>query len=424
MFKVYKKRLKLIAAYLHVFLVVTAGPLLWSEAGGVPRTFIIDRDHLELARAIWKQGDPGLKKSIIALLGRARKALKKGPYSITKKKHLPPGKDPHDFLSYGAYYWPNPDTPDGQPWIMKDGHINPASAVDWPVIQTMAREVDVLALAYYFTGQERFAAHAAQLLRTFFIDKSTRMNPNAKYGKIIPGVREGGYSVAGFGYIFRKIYDAAGILESSAPWTVQDRNAFQQWTRAFIHWVETSPYGKEERISGNNHSTFFTMIMMLQALYTGDKSKAQEAFQYFIKKKFPGHYAPDGTQPFEMKRPNNFDYHRVNLMIAFDIAQLARHIGHDDVWHYKPANSGSLRNAIDFLVPYLSMEKEWDRYPNYKFKLSIQNRWILLRRAAVGFKDQELAKIADTLNNKTDWHLINLKYPAAASIAVNRTKEN
>lgn len=404
-----------------LFTTVATG--LFAEAGGVSRSFIIDLENLELARTLWKQGDPGQKKSVRTLRMRAMEALKAGPFSITGKKHLPPGNDPHDFLSYGAYYWPNPDTEDGRPWIMKDCYINPESAVDWPAIKAMALETETLALAYFFTGQERFATHAALLLRVFFIDKKTRMNPHMNYSKIIPGKREGGYSVAGFGYVSRKIYDAAGILESSKSWTSADKKAFQDWTRDFIHWTETSPYGREERASRNNHSTFFTMTAMLQSLYIGDKARARAIFQYYIKKQFPRQFAPDGTQPFEMKRPNNFDYHRTNLMIAFDIAQLARHIGHNDVWHYKSAKSGSLRNAIDFLVPYLSREKEWKRFPKKPFKVTDQNRWGLLRRAAVVLGDPALAKAADSLNNKTDWHFISLKYPAAAVKGLNGTKE-
>lgn len=42
---------------------------------------------------------------------RADEQLKKGPYSVTYKKVLPPSGDKHDYISMGPYWWPNPKRP-------------------------------------------------------------------------------------------------------------------------------------------------------------------------------------------------------------------------------------------------------------------------------------------------------------------------
>ena len=52
---------------------------------------------------------------------RADEHLKKGPYSVTYKKALPPSGDKHDYISMGPYWWPNPKTADGLPYIRRDG---------------------------------------------------------------------------------------------------------------------------------------------------------------------------------------------------------------------------------------------------------------------------------------------------------------
>ncbi len=37
--------------------------------------------------------------------------------------------------------------------------------------------VNTLGLAYYFSGDGKYAEHAGQLIRVWFLDKATRMNP-------------------------------------------------------------------------------------------------------------------------------------------------------------------------------------------------------------------------------------------------------
>ena len=53
------------------------------------------------------------------LLHKADSLLTIKPFSVVNKKVLPPSEDKHDYMSIGPYWWPNPDTPDGLPYIGK-----------------------------------------------------------------------------------------------------------------------------------------------------------------------------------------------------------------------------------------------------------------------------------------------------------------
>ncbi len=45
----------------------------------------------------------------------------------------------------------------------------------------MSNDVSTLALAWYFTQDNRYAQKAAAQLKSWFIDPQTRMNPNLQY---------------------------------------------------------------------------------------------------------------------------------------------------------------------------------------------------------------------------------------------------
>ena len=55
----------------------------------------------------------------------ADKLLAEPDPAVTDKGMTPPSGDKHDYISMGRYWWPNPDTEDGLPYVRRDGHSNP-----------------------------------------------------------------------------------------------------------------------------------------------------------------------------------------------------------------------------------------------------------------------------------------------------------
>src|ERR1044072_5271844 len=62
---------------------------------------------------------------LVKLERDARKALVSGPFSITSKATTPPSGDKHDYMSQAPYFWPDPQRPNGLPYIRRDGDRNP-----------------------------------------------------------------------------------------------------------------------------------------------------------------------------------------------------------------------------------------------------------------------------------------------------------
>src|SRR5437588_2111836 len=90
-----------------------------------PRVFLVDARKLAETKRAVLAGDKTFDAALRKLEGEARKALNGGPFSVTSKAATPPSGDKHDYMSQAPYFWPNPRTPNGLPYIRRDGERNP-----------------------------------------------------------------------------------------------------------------------------------------------------------------------------------------------------------------------------------------------------------------------------------------------------------
>ncbi len=79
-------------------------------------------DALDLLR---KQAAEAHAAALVALRHEADAALKQEPVRVVDKTSVPPSGDKRDYYDLSPYFWPNPNSPDGLPYIFRDGHVNP-----------------------------------------------------------------------------------------------------------------------------------------------------------------------------------------------------------------------------------------------------------------------------------------------------------
>jgi len=85
----------------------------------------------------------------------------------------------HDFYSEGDYWWPNPADPAG-PYVQRDGMTNPDNFVEHRrAMVRMSIHVATLTAAWRLTRDRKYAGHAIDHLRAWFVDPTTRMNPTS-----------------------------------------------------------------------------------------------------------------------------------------------------------------------------------------------------------------------------------------------------
>ena len=307
--------------------------------------------------------DESAKKALKKLIADADKALAVTPPSVMQKTKVPPSGDKHDYMSIAPYFWPNPSTKDGLPYVRKDGKVNPESraeaANDTLRARLVGTTVETLALGYYFTRDEKYAEHAAKVLRTWFLDPATKMTPHFRFAQAIPGVNDG----RGTGLIEARgladAADAAILLAGSKHWSAADQQALLAWGEVYFEWLLGSKNGQDERAAKNNHGTWYDVQAVKWALVLGRKDKAKEICAEAITRRIGVQIQPDGKQPLELVRTASFSYSCFNLLALVRLADLSEHAG-VDLWQHKTTDGRSIRVALDFLVPYLGKEpKPW-----------------------------------------------------------------
>ncbi|UJD89299.1 alginate lyase family protein [Rahnella aquatilis] len=295
------------------------------------------------------------------LLAAADSALKKPELSVTDKGMTPPGGAKHDYLSLSAYWWPDESKSDGLPWIRKDGHVNPASKNDQSDgvrLADFTARVQNLTLAWYFSGEQKYADKAVSLLRTWFITPETRMNPNLNFAQGVPGISPGrNAGVLDGRYFSTRIVDSLVLLRGDPAWTDNDEQQMRAWMQAYLRWLQGSKIAKKEGRTENNHGNWYVTQVSGIAWYLGDNAVIGDMAK-LMKSKLDVQLKPDGTQPAELARTRSFHYSYFNLQAISMMAVLAQKNG-IDLWHYKTPQGGSVLTSLDFMARFTDPSVPW-----------------------------------------------------------------
>lgn len=325
----------------------------------VTEPVLLDMARLDANRTRLRSGDTGLQLAYRSLLARADRLLAYRPVSVVQKRELPPSGDRQDYMSVAPYWWPDTSKPGGVPYIRRDGEVNPESrqCPDKENMPTMCANAWTLALAYHYSGRQDYAGHAASLIRTWFLDTATRMNPHLRYGQAVKGVVDG--RAEGIIETRHLIYalDAVSLLRGSGRWSEADQQGLQSWVRQYLQWMETHPIGLDERGAKNNHGVWYDAQRISFSLFVGDAARAEDVVRQTIGR-LDSQMDERGALTDELARTKSLHYSAFCLQAYLYVAQRARET-RTDLWHAVTPGGRSLQKGIDFLMPYLSGQKAW-----------------------------------------------------------------
>lgn len=307
----------------------------------------------------------------------------------------------HDYYSNGDYWWPNPDTADGLPYIRRDGETNPGNFNEHRrLLRRMRTNVSLLAAAYSLTKEERFAAQAVLTLREFFLDEETFMSPHLSYAQAIPGICDG----RGIGIIdtlhLIDVPFAIETLRSSAHMTETIYQGLKNWFAKYLGWMLTDPNGVAEMNEKNNHSVCFFVQAAVFSLFTDNEKIAdfcRENYKTFLLPQM----AEDGSFPLELARTKPYNY---SIFVLDNMVTLCYLLStkKDNLWEYTLPSGAGIQKGLDFLTPYILDKSSWPYQKDIMHFDAFPVRASFMVFAGISLGRQELIDLFESLPLETD----------------------
>jgi Alginate lyase len=305
---------------------------------------------LQLNDTYWSKVREELKK-------KADESLNKGPWSVTFSKSPAASGNPHDYFSEGPYWWPDNENPGG-PYIRKDGLRNPNRFVcHRNAIEEMSVTVLYLSSAGYLLDKKEYLDRAVEVLRIWFCDEATKMNPHLEYAQAIRGICNGrSIGIIDTVSLLPAIH-ALGYIEAYGEYEVAIKKV-KDWFKSYLNWLTTSEKGIAEKNHGNNHSNWWNTQVAALAALTNQDIIFEDCCNFYKDVIIPTQIGSNGQFIDEITRTNALSYSFYNLDACVLMCEIAFTKG-IDLWNFKTEDGKGIESAVRFLIPYFDNPFLW-----------------------------------------------------------------
>ena len=341
------------------------------------------------------------EKGLAALRERAEDYMNQPTLCVTDRMMRAITGNPHDYASIGTYWWPNPDTPDGLPYVRRDGETTPA-ALDKVTYRELTKRVFYLALAAFYFDSEEYGRAAEKYLYDWHLNPETYMTPHAEYSQAIPGICNGrGIGVIDFSMSSYEVFDAVAILQYLGCISEENVAGLKKWYTDFTDWMLTSENGLTEDTELNNHGTYFDVHMLSAAIFTEREALIKKICDTAYYRRFTLQIEPDGKQPLELARTRALLYSASNTKALMLIANMAARCGYTNyISRDERYGDNAIKKCIDFIYPYY-VSPETFPYQEMKFDfpavIIALLTWADEHFSGMGYKEKALGIAADDL---------------------------
>ena len=300
----------------------------------------------------------------VRILKLADAALSQKPLTITSDVAKYTTGGPNDFYSNGDYWWPDPAKPDGLPYIQRDGQTNPDNFVAHRMVMRTTKDaVAALAAAYKVSGDDKYVVKAAELLKVFFVDAKTRMNPHLAYTQAIPGRHNGSKTGVIDGLHLVEIPVAIKTLEKSKAFDAELAKSLHAWFGEMKTWLLTHKNGIDEGESNNNHAVAYFVQVAVLADFNRDQETLTKCRKRFKDVFVNVQMAADGSFPRETARTKPYAYSIFQLDNMVTLCKVLS-TPEENLWNYEGPEGRSIKKAVAWLYPYLADKSTWPKKPD------------------------------------------------------------
>jgi len=324
-----------------------------------PKTLVAESEAEPIHSAIVRK-EAWTQEPVRRLRAEAEKHMKEGPWSVTSERPASVDIDPHDYYSVAPYWWPNPDNPGG-PYIRKDGQTNPDRFMSNKIaLNAMCDTVFTLGAAAFLLDDPRYLKRASRVIRTWFVDPKTRMNPHLEYSQAIPGANDGRGAGIIDGRVFIRAIQGMEFLAQTGAWDPKEQAAVRRWFEEYLKWLTESNNADDEKRSGNNHASWWTAQVAAVATFVENQAAVKVAFQYYRDQIFSKQIRSDGSAPREEQRTKSLWYSAFNLEAFVTTCRIAQLQG-VDLWQSRAQKDATIATVIEYLQPYLADPHKWKK---------------------------------------------------------------
>lgn len=273
-------------------------------------------NEIEIAKRQFNLGKKEYVEAINKLFGKSNTILtKKDLLTVTIKKNNYVSGSLNDYVSMATYYWPNPKTKTGLPYIIRDGKKNPEvnQIPDQTLFYEFCDRVKFLSLSSYFSNDRKYGNKAVELLNCWFLDPNTLMNPNLNHSQFIKGKNTGRAEGIIDGRFLVNVIDGVILLKKNNYLNDNQYDGIKKWFERYLSWLKSSEIGQKGKNLKNNIGTaYYLQIIAIQS-FLGKENELRQYSNNELMTLFNNQFKVTGAQPHELRRKSPVVYSLANL---------------------------------------------------------------------------------------------------------------
>jgi hypothetical protein len=306
----------------------------------------------------------------------------------------------NDYYSEPEDYFPSKD---GEaPWVRRPSAANPeAFAAHRDLVYELGRSVSALTAAFVVTGEDRYAARAAEHLRAWFVAPGTRMTPNLQFAQRIPGAAAGRPEGVIETVPLAEVARSVRFLAGSNTLTAAELTAIRKWFAEYATWMNESRMGGLARDSKDQHgsSWLFQSAAYADANVTGltsDDSTLSALRHRFRTMTLRAEITGIGIFPHVVSSPNPYRDCLFNLDLLCLACELMT-TRFDNPWEFELQDGPGLRAAVAFHYPAIGNRAVWPYPADLAHFKDLPGRRISLLLAGRAYRRPEYVDLWRTL---------------------------
>jgi len=311
------------------------------------------------------------------ILTAAAKCLTQAPTPLTSFPAPKSPGSPHDFFSEVDTEQPSGKSPDPSQPVPFTAHRD--------ALIKFSIQVCALTAAYVLTKEDKYADHAADHLRAWFIDPAHRMTPSLPYAQLLPGTttpRPDGILDA---VHLAEVAQAVSFIAHSDSLSNEELNAIYKWFADYLDWLGSARIALLARDQKNHVASAWLLQAAAFARLAPEPSGAVRKvpvpkdpytqltpppneiidlahLRHHYRAAFlRGQVLFDGSFPHEVTTPWPYRYSLFNLDMLAGICDLLS-TRFESAWTFELQDGPSMRVATAHHFPFIANRASWP-YP-------------------------------------------------------------